>query len=343
MTQNSPQETRRRRAEENFTITYDGAAVDGGRMSVQQLAPALIALSRAVEAAQQVAEPLGSLPALDIRAMRDGSFAVDLVVYDSGVVQAALNLLAGREATAIVNLAELVGITFGGFKLVRWLSRRRIRRQEALPNGMVRITFDDGQTITIPSDSLRLAADKPFREAARDVVAPVAGEGVDTVALSSDREPESVVVSKEDLPGFDVPPALEEELVDNEREVVLRPVSVAFTEGNKWRVSDGDATFWTSVSDQNFLERVESGVEVFSKSDILRARLRTRSFRDVDGELRTERDIVEVMSHVPGPRDVPLPFEQDPPDDEWEIPGRDDGYDAGWDEPQGASEDEADS
>ena len=105
--------------------------------------------------------------------MRDGSFAVDLIVYDSGLVQAALDTLAGRDATAIVNLAELVGITFGGFKLVRWLARRKIRSQEALSSGMVRITFDDGQTITIPSDSLRLAADKPFREAARDVVAPV--------------------------------------------------------------------------------------------------------------------------------------------------------------------------
>lgn len=316
MTQNLGHEPRRRRAEEHFTITYDGPAVDGGRMSVQELAPALIALSRAVEAAQQVAEPLGTLPALDIRAMRNGSFAVDLVVYDSGLVQATLDLLAGREASAIVNLAELVGITFGGFRLVGWLARRRIRHQERLPNGMVRITFDDGQTILIPGDSLRLAADKPFREAARDVVAPVAGEGVDVVVLSSDRDPDPVVIAKEDLLGFDVPPVLEEELIDNEREVVLRPVSVAFTEGNKWRVSDGDATFWASVSDQAFLKRVESGVEVFSKSDILRARLRTRSFRDVDGELRTERTIVEVIAHMPGPREVALPFEHEPPQPE---------------------------
>jgi hypothetical protein len=162
-------------------------------------------------------------------------------------------------------------------------------------------------------------------------VAPLRSEGVDTVRLSSPQDPEPVVVHEDDLVGFDVPAALEEELVDDEREVVLRPVSVAFTEGNKWRVSDGDAVFWTSVSDSTFLNRIESGLEAFSKSDILRVRLRTRSFRDPDGELRTDRDIVQVISHVPGPRDVPLPFEQSL-DEDREVPGADDAFDTGQDD-----------
>lgn len=296
------------REEEHFTITYVGPAVEGGRMNVQELAPALIALSKAIQAAQHLTEPLAPEPALDIRAMREGSFAIDMIVSEGSFLQTALDLLAGRETSATVNLATLVGIVFGGFKLTRRLATRRIRRQEDLADGMVRITFDDGQTLVIPRDSVRLTADKPFREAARDVVAPVYTEGVDAVELTSARE-EPVRVEKPDLAGFDVPASPEIELLDSVREAVLRPVSVAFVEGNKWRVSDGDAIFWASISDQNFLDQVASGAEVFSKADILRARIRSRSFRDAEGELRTEHEILEVISHVPGPRDVPLPFE----------------------------------
>src|SRR5689334_13543981 len=127
-------------AEEHFTITYVGPAVEGGRMSVQDLAPALIALSRTIQAAHHVAEPFGNEPALEIRAMRDGSFAIDLILVEGvPLVQAAIDFFAGKEASAAVNLAELVGIVFGGFKLTKYLAGRRIRAQEELEHGMVRI------------------------------------------------------------------------------------------------------------------------------------------------------------------------------------------------------------
>ena len=129
------------------------------------------------------------------------------------------------------------------------------------------------------------------------------------VIFSSAREG-SVEVTKPDLPGFEVPGIEEQPLADEEREVALRPVNVAFTEGNKWRVSDGESTFFATVTDLQFLHRVETAQEVFAKSDILRARLRTRQWRTSDGDLRTEHQILQVLEHVAGPRQVPLPFEE---------------------------------
>jgi hypothetical protein len=297
-------------AEETFTITYDGSGLVAGRMSVRDLAPALIALSDAIREAQQLTHPGEPEPSLDIQALREGSFAIDLLLREgAGLLQSAIDLLSGRESTAGANLAGLVAGVFGAFQIIKRLATRRIRQQEQLADGTVRITFDDGQSITIPRDSLRLAADKPFREAARQVVAPVAREGVEVVIFSSAREG-SVEVTKPDLPGFEVPGIEEQPLADQEREVALRPVNVAFTEGNKWRVSDGESTFFATVTDLQFLNRVETAQEVFAKSDILRARLRTRQWRTSDGDLRTEHQILEVLEHVAGPRQVPLPFEE---------------------------------
>lgn len=125
------------RAEEHFAITYDGPAVAGGRMSVQELAPSLIALSRAVQEAQHVLEPLGRQPSLDIHAMREGSFVVDLALTE-GILQGAMDFLSGKETTAVVNLGSLVGYVLGAFTLTKWL-RKKIARREDLPDGMVRI------------------------------------------------------------------------------------------------------------------------------------------------------------------------------------------------------------
>jgi hypothetical protein len=301
-----------RRSEEQFTVTYRGPAVEGGRMDVQALAPALIALSRSIQEAQHVLDPLAPRPALDVRAVRDGSFAVDLVLTEGSLIQGALDLLTGRDATAIVNLAELVGAVFGGYKLTRWLNRR-IRGREPLPNGMVRIAFDDGQQLTIPETSLAIVGDKGFRESARDAVAPLRDEGMTNVELSRVGD-EPVLIERADLAGFDLPPTPEQELADYEQVSALRPVTVAFTEGNKWRVYDGETTFFATILDQVFLDRVEAGDESFSKSDILRARVRTRQWRDAEGELRTERQILQVLQHLPGSRDVPLPFDEESAD-----------------------------
>lgn len=303
-------------ADETFTITYSGPTVAGGRMSVRELAPALLALSDTIRQAQRVAYPGEPDPALEIKALREGSFAIDLILSDAeGLLQNAIDLLSGREATAAANLGALVAMVFGGFRLTKALATRKIRRQERIRNGVVRVTFDDGVTMTLRQESLRLAADRPFREAARHVVAPLAAEGVESVELSSPRE-ENVQIEQRDLVGFEIPPVEEQELVDEERTVVLRPVNVAFAEGNKWRVSDGESTFFATVDDLGFLHRVETAQEVFAKTDILRARVRTRQWRTADGDLRTDHHIVEVLEHVPGPRQIPLPFascEEPPP------------------------------
>lgn len=294
------------RTEEHFAITYDGPAVAGGRMSVQELAPSLIALSRSVQEAQRVLEPMGRQPSLDIHAMREGSFVVDLALSE-GILQGAIDFLAGKEATATVNLGSLVGYVLGAFTLTRWL-RKKISGREDLGDGMVRITFGDGQTLIVAQESVILTSNRAFREAARDVVAPLRTEGVDVVRFDRDGH-DPVLIETDDLLSFDLPPSPEEQLLDVTMETALQPVNVAFNEGNKWRVSDGDATYYATIRDQAFIDRVQAG-EAFSKSDIIRARVRTVQFRDTDGELRTEREILEVLEHLRGSRDVPLPFDE---------------------------------
>ena len=87
---------------------------------------------------------------------------------------------------------------------------------------------------------------------------------------------------------------------------------MAFVSGNKWRLTDGDATFHAAIADLNFLNKVDRGEEEFSRTDILRVELRTTQWR-TDSGLRTEHTVERVIEHIRGPREVPLPFEDSDP------------------------------
>ncbi len=98
----------------------------------------------------------------------------------------------------------------------------------------------------------------PLREAARKAVEPVSVNGIDEVRFEHATLPTPVRVKDDDLSGFDVPPEQDEELLDQVHDMNLRLVSVAFAEGNKWRVSDGEQTFFVTIEDEAFLARIEA-------------------------------------------------------------------------------------
>lgn len=66
-------------------LTFEGAAVDGGRMNVRDLAPSLIAFAALVGEAQHLLFPDDREISVQISAPRDGSFEVDLMVVTAPV------------------------------------------------------------------------------------------------------------------------------------------------------------------------------------------------------------------------------------------------------------------
>ena len=61
-------------------VRYDGPAMRSHEMEVKQLAPALLAMARAFEAMQKDVDPDARV-SLNVKATREGSFAVDLLVH----------------------------------------------------------------------------------------------------------------------------------------------------------------------------------------------------------------------------------------------------------------------
>jgi hypothetical protein len=281
-----------------MTLQYEGEAVDAGTMDVRSLAPALLAAADAVRVAHQLLRVSGPAPQVEVRATRPGSFVIDLLVAEPNLIQRAMEILNSSPVTAALDLSGVVGIVVGSFGLVKKLRNRKITSTEKIRPDLIRLILEDGTVIETPPESFQLVLDADYRRAVRGMVEPLTGNrGV--TALTASTEDQTEAMTRADVSAFDVPPAIEVALLDTTSEAVLRPIAVSFSEGNKWRFSDGDATFFAAIEDARFAHAVEVGSERFAKNDLLRVRLRTRQSK-IQGGLRTERTIVEVIDHIPG-------------------------------------------
>jgi hypothetical protein len=280
-----------------MSLRYEGPAVDAGAMDVRALAPALIAAADAMREAHVLLEVPGPPPRVEVRATRPGSFAIDLLVAET-LYERAVALFTSRPVDAVGGLMGLIGAVISSVGVVKHIRNRKINEIQDSDPDVIVLILEDGTRIEVPSAAtLRLVASGDYRRALRGMVEPMVDGSITSLTLSAGNQAETVTA--DDLGAFNVPPAREEDLGQSETEVVLRPVSVAFTEGNKWRFSDGDATFFATIEDPKFLADVNMGVERFAKNDMLRVMLRTRQTRDASG-LHVERAVMQVKAHIPG-------------------------------------------
>ena len=284
-------------AETAFGVAYDGPALADGRMAVRDLAPALLALGDLLADAAVTAYPDRGPVTLNIQAAPErGSFVIHLILEAKGVWDQVTSFFDSEGITALNNLEGVVFGPVGIFALIKWLRGRRIKHQERVREGYLRLTLEDGETIEVPTTVVELNGNPAVCEKAREVVAPLETEGVDSVEFRPSTQP-ALRVEIADLPAFEAAEPVEEQLGTNETLMVLSIDSVVFREGNKWRFSDGESTFWADIEDEAFLKRVREGRESFSSGDMLRCRLEVTQLRR-DGRLHTERRVLEVLEHI---------------------------------------------
>lgn len=295
-------------AEEHFTLKFDGEALNEHTMSVEQLAPALLALGRTFQAAKNVAAPSQPQTDLSIKVTREGSFAVDLFVHVPTLIDNVVALLSSRQVDAALKASELVGLTWASVKFIKWMKGRSNLTTAAAPQDHVTITDEHGESITVPTSVLPIVRDEVFRRNLEAFTAPLEVDGIDSISLSGGEG--ELVIEEADRAAFIVPEPEEVEVAEpSVGEVVLRIDNLAFLNGNKWKFNDGERAFYATISDLRFLARVENGEEQFTATDKLRVRLKTTQTRTRGNALKFDREILEVLDHTHGTRQIPLPFD----------------------------------
>ncbi len=270
-------------------------------MEVHQLAPALLALGDLFREANDVLHPDGSTVSLQIKATHQGSFDISLIL---SVVGAAASVLTSNEVTALANLKELVIGDDGLFALIRRLRGRRITSTETDVDGFV-YESEDGDRLKVPRFTHAAFQRVQIRRRTREFLQPLEAPGVEKAIIRETDVDHCIEIT--------VPPPLEvveadvQPLTTQDREIALEITSPAFREGNKWRVSDGTATFPAAMEDAAFLERVANREEAFLTGNILICDVRVEQYARPTGGLRTEYAITRVRSHISPPAGLPPP------------------------------------
>jgi hypothetical protein len=235
-----------------------------------------------------------------------------MILTDPGVMSRVRDLFTGDGAGTVVNARGLAALISGSLLLITQAGGRILRSRDQTNDGQVTLTFTDGTTLTTAEAQAEVAFDADFRYAARALVRPVNQEGVDYLSIDSRADGQRPIrIESSDIPAFDPPPTEDDLLVDTEYETLLNAKSVAFQAGHKWRVSEGSDTYWVTINDLDFLQRVDTGQEDFRSGDRFRVRLRLRQWEQQDGTLKSQRAVVRVLEHIRGPRQSPLAFPGD--------------------------------
>jgi hypothetical protein len=292
-------------AETSFAVTYDGPDLDTGEMSVRDLAPALLALGELFTLASLATHPEQEPVSLNIKATAEGSFEVHLILK---TLQDAITILNSNPVSALQNLvATIVETRWGLFALIRRLKGQDVQTVREIGDepGTVTLVMPDGTALSgVPEQVAKLYNDLAVRRAAREVVEPLARNGIDVVRFRVDGLP-AVEITEQDLAAYELPPAPEDVLTDQEIDMAVTIVGPMFERG-KWKFRDGQSKFSAYIDDEEFLNTVAANVERFGSGDVLRCRVRVIQTIRPTGEIKKDYRVLKVERHIAAPRQMTI-------------------------------------
>lgn len=294
-----------------FQIVYDGPALENSTMDVRDLAPALLALGDTIEEANYALNQHKAKVAVKVKAsFKTGCFGIELDVVQS-VLNQTLSLFQDSGISSANELVELMGFTLsplgGLIGFLRWLKGRKVNEIILAENGNVKVVCDK-DSITVERATIELYRHYKLRQALEKVIAePLRKDGIDSVAFKVDANPAFLTIEKTERDWFGAPMEEDEILGDQTEIANLQLVTVAFRGENKWRVSEGQNTFFATVSDEDFLRKVDHAEESFTSGDILRVKLNKRQWLS-NGTMKAEYQIIEVLEHRKAATQMKIPF-----------------------------------
>ncbi len=257
-----------------FTVKFNGEAVETNEMDAEELATSLLGMSAVLEEANTVINGQTSRMFVRVRSsFKSGSFDVDMASFFTSV---GIN--------ALVNIISLVGFTTG-FNVkdtLIWLFRQtkgnKILTKKHLPNNKIEINVEKCENpIIVNAEVVNLYENAQVRRGFANVVSPLKNEGIsDITFLKNGIECEKILRDERDY--F---PPLDTETIDKKEDVDYFLITQSNFEGKQtgWRLSFGVSSdkkpddFPVKILDKDFLNKVKKQeIKISNEGIIIKAK-----------------------------------------------------------------------
>ncbi|MBQ9537621.1 MAG: hypothetical protein IJU79_07555, partial [Desulfovibrionaceae bacterium] len=270
-------------------IAYDGTDLKTHEMDVKVLAPALLAFSDIFEEANTILNGDRAKAHVNMRwSFKTGSFGFELSVTQP-LLQSILDL-GKSTVTSAAALLKILGftasaVTKGLINVLKWIGGRKIEKVSVDRKNVT--LYIDKEHIEIEAQVFTLLQNERIRKAIDDAIAkPLTCDCIDTVCFT-DSQPDPariIIIEKQEANSFRSNPFNPKKTGTSDYEINLKISSVIFQENNKCRFSYGSNTnFYANITDEDFLRRIDNGLEVFDQGDEIKARIHERFTTNSNG------------------------------------------------------------
>lgn len=302
-------------------IAYTGPALVDGAMDVRELAPSLLAFADLIEKAN---EAIGGEQKIQVLLNQDsfqkGSFDITTILQCSLLEQAKL-FVSSADENGLSDLMTVLGwggvtggtIVAGIFSLLKRIRGRKIKKAESKENKVI-LQLEDSEIIVTTENTMKVFVHADCRKAIEQVMKPLEKRGIDSFELRNPDTPDDKhaleEIQKEEQAYFKVPPIAKHEEVERlpEQEMTVKITSITFEKNYKWRLTDGNNTFWAKIEDTDFLDKVEKGLFSFTNGDMLRIRYYIQQTVQND-TLSSEYVVTKVLELKKRPEQIELDFD----------------------------------
>ena len=298
-----------------FIVSFDGPGVKEGRIDVRDLAPALLSIGRLIDAANLAINGEKQPIKVEAKAVSQGSFEVhlDAILSTWGYLKSLLDDPNTEAAKSLLEWLGLLGLPPAGLvsliKFSRWLNGKNPERISRGKDGYFQVELE-GRSLRVPLEVLRLYQELAVNRAINELLATLDGDAIDRIEFrpeGSPKEAPTEILTRNDRVNFIIPEPPPETIIDDSRRLALSIRSLAFQEGNKWRLFDGQNVITATIDDREFIDRVDQNMIRFAKGDVLICEVRTVQVQSRDG-LKTEHTVLKVLEHKAAPSQIVLPF-----------------------------------